>query len=57
MPEQTPGLSVTAAPLPLSIKVVLIADTASWAKLEAIDPGISQHFSNVVNFEAHRTEP
>lgn len=53
-PEPAPGVAVTAAPVPLSIKVILIADHASWAKLEAIDPGISQHFPTVVNFESHR---
>lgn len=53
-PERAPGLAITTAPVPLSVKVVLIADAASWAKLETIDPGIGQHFPTTVAFEADR---
>ena len=49
-PETSQGLAVTGAPIPLSIKLVLIADEDTWTRLEAIDPGIGLHFPTIVRF-------
>lgn len=51
-PVATPGLVAKADPLPLSVRIILIADEASWAKLEALDPGIARQFPAVARFYA-----
>ena len=51
-PQPSSGLAVAADPVPLQIKLVLIADETSLGKLKAIDPGIMRHFSSVVTFAA-----
>ncbi len=48
-PKAAPGLAVTADPVPLSLTLILIADAVSYKKLEAIDPGLSQHFSRITD--------
>lgn len=48
-PKAAPGLAVTADPVPLSLTLILIADAVSYKKLEAIDPGLAQHFSRVTD--------
>ena len=48
-PKATPGLAVTADPVPLSLTLILIADPVSYKKLEAIDPGLSQHFTKITD--------
>ena len=54
-PEPSPGLAVTAASVPLSLKLILIADEASWSRLLAIDPGAAQHFPTVARFEGNES--
>ena len=51
-PKAAPGLAVTAEPVPLTLTLILLADPASWKKLEALDPGIAQHFSKVTEVES-----
>ena len=57
-PLSAPGLALAAAALPLSLTVVLIADDASFAKLQDIDCGIDRHFPRISRFNgtASRTE-
>lgn len=50
-PASAPGLAVTASPLPLDFKLILIAENESLAKLKAIDPRTEQYFGAVVGFE------
>ena len=50
-PVSAPGLAVTADPLPLHIKLILIAENESLAKLKAIDPRTEQYFGAVVRLE------
>jgi len=52
VPVHAPGLSIKADPLPLAATVILIADDQSWAKLEAIEPGISRYFRHVAKLSA-----
>ncbi|MEQ1652686.1 MAG: AAA family ATPase [Hyphomicrobium sp.] len=51
-PLSGPGIAVTADPMPVDIKLVLIAEQDSLAKLKAIDPRVSQYFGAVVQFNA-----
>lgn len=50
-PKAAPGLAVTAEPVPLTLTLILLADPVSWRKLEALDPGIAQHFSKVAEVD------
>ena len=49
-PHAAPGLVVEAEPVPLAIKLILIADEGSWARLKAIDPGLARFFPARVRF-------
>lgn len=51
-PETAPDFALEAEPVPLSIKIILIADDGDWKKLLALDPGIARHFPAVVRFAA-----
>ncbi|MEQ1670559.1 MAG: AAA family ATPase [Hyphomicrobium sp.] len=51
-PLSAPGIAVSAEAVPLAFKLVLIAESSSFAKLKAIDPRIAQYFGAVVNFES-----
>ena len=55
VPVSSPGLAVSADPVPLQIKLVLVSCDESWAKLKAIDPGIARYFSHVVHFDLTAT--
>ncbi len=55
-PETAPGLALEAEPIPLSLKVILVADESDWKKLLALDPGMSRHFPAVVRFASTATE-
>jgi hypothetical protein len=48
-PRTASGLVVTAEPAPLSLTLILIADSVSWKKLEAVDPGAAHHFAKIAN--------
>jgi len=47
-PRCADGLVVTIDPLPLSIKVVMIADVGSLRRLSEIDPGLMRLFPHIV---------
>jgi hypothetical protein len=49
-PLASPGVAVTAEAVPLHIKLILIAERRSLAKLKAIDPRTEQYFGSVVAF-------
>ena len=51
-PMPSPGLAVTAAAVPLQIKLIVIAEPDTLAKLKTIDPRFAQHFSSIVTFDA-----
>jgi len=51
-PLSGPGLSIKADPVPLAATVILVADEASWSKLEAIEPGIGRHFPHVAKLSS-----
>jgi predicted ATP-dependent protease len=57
-PLSAPGLAIAAAALPLSLTIVLIADDASFTRLQEIDSGIDRHFPRISRFNgtASRTE-
>ena len=46
------GLIVDIEPLPLKVKVVLVADDPSIQRLSDIDPGILRFFPHIVRFQA-----
>jgi predicted ATP-dependent protease len=48
-PLTSPGVAVTAEPVPLQIKLVLIAERRSLARLKTIDPRIERYFGAVVS--------
>ena len=48
-PLASPGVAVTADPVPLQIKLVLIAERRSLAKLKAVDPRVERYFGAVVS--------
>jgi predicted ATP-dependent protease len=54
-PASAPGLAVTAEALPLHIKLILIAENDSLAKLKDIDPRTEQYFGAVVRLEGAPT--
>jgi hypothetical protein len=49
-PKAAGGELIEAEALPLCVKIILIADEASWAKLVALDPGIAAYFPAVARF-------
>ena len=49
-PQATPGLVVDAEAVPLALKLIMIADEASWTRLKAVDPGIARHFPSRIKF-------
>lgn len=49
-PQAATGLVVDAEPVPLSLKLVVIADDGSWTRLKAIDPGIERFFPSRIRF-------
>jgi hypothetical protein len=49
-PLASPGVAVAAEAVPLHVKLVLIAERRSLAKLKAIDPRTEQYFGSVVAF-------
>jgi predicted ATP-dependent protease len=51
-PQSGPGIAIKADPVPLAATIILIADSQSWSKLEAIDPGIARHFPHVAKLAA-----
>lgn len=51
-PQLSSGLVTEIASVPLKMRIVLIADEATWSKLETVDPGIEQHFPTVVRFSS-----
>ena len=51
-PMPSAGVAVTADAVPLQVKIIVVADEVSWAKLKALDPGISRHFPRVIRFSA-----
>lgn len=51
-PLSSPGLAVTAEPVPLNANVLIIAERRSAARLRAIDPRFETYFSDAVNFDA-----
>ena len=51
-PKTAPGLAVAAEPIPLTIKIVLIADESDWKRLSGIDSGIARYFPALVRFNA-----
>ena len=50
-PMPSPGLAVTADPVPLNVTLVLIAERRSLARLKAIDPRADSYFSHLVTFD------
>jgi predicted ATP-dependent protease len=48
-PLASAGVAVTAEPVPLQLKLILIAERRSLARLKAIDPRIEQYFGAVVS--------
>jgi AAA domain len=54
-PASAPGLAVTAEALPLHVKLILIAENDSLAKLKDIDPRTEQYFGAVVRLEGAPT--
>jgi predicted ATP-dependent protease len=51
-PQSGPGIAIKADPVPLAATIILIADSQSWSKLEAIDPGIARHFPHIAKLAA-----
>jgi predicted ATP-dependent protease len=51
-PMPSPGLAVTAEPVPLNVTLVVIAERRSLARLKAIDPRADSYFSHAVRFDA-----
>ena len=52
VPVSPAGLIVECDALPLDLRLILIADEASWQRLEAMDPGIARFFASVARFQA-----
>ena len=57
-PVAMPGLVVRSETLPVSCRLIIIADPASWQRLQDIDPGIVKRFANTARFyaDAQRSE-
>lgn len=51
-PCLAPGLALEATPVPLAIKLIVLADDISLAKLATLDPGFMRHFPHSVKFSA-----
>ncbi len=46
-PRPASGIVDTAEPAPLTLTLIVVADAASWKKLETIDPGAAHYFARV----------
>ena len=51
-PISSHGLIASCEALPLSVRLILVADEASWRRLETLDPGIARYFSSIARFAA-----
>lgn len=51
-PCLAPGLALEATPVPLDIKLIVIADDEALGKLAALDPGFKRHFAHTVRFSS-----
>ena len=51
-PVAMPGLVVQSEPLPISVRLIVIADAQSWQRLEGVDPGVAKRFANTARFSA-----
>ena len=51
-PSAMAGLVVQSEPLPVSLRLIVIADAPSWQRLEDIDPGVAKRFANTARFFA-----
>lgn len=54
-PMPSPGLAITAEPVPLQLTLIVIADREAFDKLKAIDPRLMQYFGATVQFEGSAT--
>lgn len=52
-PSAMPGLVVRSQTLPVSLRLIVIADPASWQRLQDIDPGIGKRFAKTARFSAN----
>ena len=50
VPQTTLGLVIDDEAVPLEVKLILIADDASWTRLKGIDPGIARFFPSRIRF-------
>jgi AAA domain len=50
-PVAGPGIAVATEPVPLNVKLILIAENESLAKLKEIDPRTEQYFGAVVRYD------